>query len=69
MSESKGRLIPVDVYDREGNMLRVEFSDSTGNHVLDAQWDENDEQSSENRVAFRKWAYNHLRNQGWEILK
>jgi hypothetical protein len=66
---SKGRLIPVDVYDREGNMLRVEFSDSDGNHVMDAVWDESDEQTSENRTFFRKWAYNFLRNQGWEILK
>jgi hypothetical protein len=66
---SKGRLIPVDVYDRDGNMLRIEFSDSEGNHVMDAVWDVNDEQSSDNRVAFRKWAYNHLRNQEWEILK
>jgi hypothetical protein len=66
---SKGRLIPVDVYDREGNMLRVEFSDSEGNHVMDAVWDESDEQTSENRTFFRKWAYNFLRNQGWEILK
>ena len=69
MSDSKGRLIPVDVYDRDGNMIRVEFSDKNGDHVLDVVWDENEEQSSENRVAFRKWAYNHLRNQGWEILK
>jgi hypothetical protein len=66
---SKGRLIPVDVYDRAGNMLRIEFSDSEGNHVLDAVWDPEEAQSSENRVAFRKWAYEHLRKQDWEILK
>ncbi len=66
---SKGRLIPVDVYDRDGNMLRVEFSDSAGNHVLDAVWDPEEAQTNENRVAFRKWAYEHLRKQDWEILK
>ncbi len=66
---SKGRAIPVDVYDKDGNMLRIEFSDSTGNHVLDAVWDPEEEQTSENRVAFRQWAYDHLRKQDWEILK
>lgn len=66
---SKGKAIPVDVYDREGNMLRVEFSDGQGNHILDAVWDESDAQTSENREQFRKWSYNFLRNQGWEILK
>ena len=63
------RAIPVDVYDKEGNLLRIEFYDATGEHILDAVWDTNDEQTSENRVSFRKWAYNHLRNQDWEILK
>ncbi len=66
---SKGRAIPVDVYDKDGDMLRVEFSDASGNHIVDAVWDPTDEQNSENRAQFRKWAYNHLRNQGWEILK
>jgi hypothetical protein len=66
---SKGRLIPVDVYDNNGDMLRIEFSDNNGNHVMDALWDKTDAQTSENRVLFRKWAYNHLRNQDWEILK
>jgi hypothetical protein len=64
-----GTAIPVDVYDKDGNMLRIEFADSEGNHVMDALWDPTDEQNSENRVLFRKWAYNHLRNQDWEILK
>jgi hypothetical protein len=63
------RAIPVDVYDKEGNMIRIEFADTSGNHILDAVWDANDEQTSENRTAFRKWAYNHVRNQDWEIVK
>ena len=63
------RAIPVDVYDKEGNMLRIEFNDAAGNHVLDAVWDETEEQTSENRTKFRTWSYEHLRNQGWEILK
>ncbi len=62
------RAIPVDVYE-DGDLIRIEFADASGEHIVDAVWDESDEQTSENRVAFRKWAYNHLRNQGWEILK
>jgi hypothetical protein len=63
------RAIPVDVYDKDGNMLRIEFNDGDGEHIIDAVWDQNDEQTSENRTLFRKWAYNHIRNQGWEVLK
>jgi hypothetical protein len=63
------RAIPVDVYDKDGNMLRIEFNDGNGEHIIDAVWDQNDEQTSENRTLFRKWAYNHIRNQGWEVLK
>lgn len=63
------RAIPVDVYDKEGNMLRIEFNEGDGTHIIDAIWDPTDEQTSENRTLFRKWAYNHIRNQGWEVLK
>ena len=63
------RAIPVDVYDKNGDMIKIEFNDANGEHILDAVWDPTDEQTSENRVAFRKWAYNHVRNQEWEILK
>jgi hypothetical protein len=66
---SKGRAIPVDVYDEDGNMTKVEFNDGEGNHIIDAVWDPSDAQTSENRTFFRKWAYNFLRNEGWEILK
>lgn len=63
------RAIPVDVYDREGNMLRIEFADLNGNHIIDAVWDETDAQTSENREAFRRWAYNFVRNKDYEVLK
>jgi 3-isopropylmalate dehydratase small subunit len=63
------RAIPVDVYDKEGNMLRIEFNDMNGDHIIDAQWDPTDEQTSENREAFRKWAYNFVRNKDYEVLK
>jgi hypothetical protein len=63
------RAIPVDVYDREGNMIRIEFNDMQGNHIIDAVWDDSDAQTSENREAFRKWAYNFVRNKDYEVLK
>lgn len=63
------RAIPVDVYDKDGNMIRIEFNDMEGNHIIDAVWDPMDEQTSENREAFRKWAYNFVRNKEYEVLK
>lgn len=63
------RAIPVDVYDKEGNMLRIEFNDMQGDHIIDAVWDDSEEQTSENREAFRKWAYNFVRNKDYEVLK
>jgi len=61
--------IPVDVYDKDGNMTKIEFTDGEGDHIVDATWDERDEQTSENRVAFRKWAYDLLRSKGYEVQK
>jgi hypothetical protein len=69
MSATKGKALPVDVYDKDGNMMKIEFSTATGEHIIDAVWDETEEQTSENRVAFRDWAYKHLQKEGWEILK
>jgi hypothetical protein len=63
------RAIPVDVYDKDGNMLRIEFNDMDGQHIIDAQWDPTDEQTSENRESFRRWAYNFVRNKNYEVLK
>jgi hypothetical protein len=63
------RAIPIDIYDKEGNMIRIEFKDMQGDHIIDAVWDDSDEQTSENREAFRKWAYNFVRNKDYEVLK
>ena len=63
------RAIPVDVYDKDGNMLRIEFHDSEGEHIIDAVWDPKDEQTSKNREEFRKWAYNFIKNKDYEVLK
>lgn len=63
------RVIPVDVYDKEGNMVRIEFNDINGEHVIDAVWDPADEQTSENRVKFREWAYRFIQQKDYEVLK
>jgi hypothetical protein len=54
------KAIPIDVYDKEGNLTKIEFVDSNGDHVIDAQWDQTEEQTSENRIKFRTWAYDHV---------
>lgn len=63
------RAIPTDVYDKDGNMVRIEFYDMEGNHVVDAQWDPTDEQTNEKRVEFRKWAYKFINNINYEVVK
>jgi hypothetical protein len=66
---SKGVVIPVDLYDKDGNMIGIEFNRRSGEFVIEAGWDQRDEQNSENRIAFRKWAYHMLEQMGYEILK
>jgi hypothetical protein len=61
------KTIPVDVYDKDGNMLRIEFSDGEGEHIVDVVWDETEEQTSENRTKFRKWAYTMLEQKGYVL--
>jgi hypothetical protein len=56
VAEKKIVLIPIDVYE-DGDLVRIEFNKSDGEFVFQTVWDENDEQTSENRVLFRKWSY------------
>ena len=63
------RAIPIDVYDAEGNMTKIVAQDSNGEHILDFVWDESDEQTSENRVLFRKFVYRLLEQKGYEVDK
>jgi hypothetical protein len=64
---SKGKAIPTDVYDEEGNLLRIDFHDGLGDFILQFLWDETDEQTSPNREAFRKWAYRWMKQNDWSI--
>jgi len=67
--ENKTIVIPVDVYDKDGNMTMIEFNDREGNFVVQAEWDPMDEQTGENRVLFRKWSYRMVEQLGYKILK
>ena len=35
------KAIPTDVYDKDGNMLRIDFHDGEGEFILQAVWDDN----------------------------
>ena len=58
---------PQDILDGEGNLTGIEFYDLAGSFIIFAEWDEHDEQTQENRDAFRKWAYSILKNKGYEV--
>jgi len=61
------KVIPTDVYDKDGNLCRLDFCDSSGEFKFQAEWDPRDEQTSENRVSFRKWAYHMAKQMGYEV--
>jgi len=64
------KAIPTDIYDKDGNITAIEFNDLEGNFLVEAKWDEREEQTSENRIAFRKWAYKFIKdNLGYEVNK
>jgi hypothetical protein len=50
------KVIPTDIYDKDGNLVRIDYHDLEGGFQFEAVWDERDEQTSENRVLFRNWA-------------
>lgn len=50
----------IDIYDKDGNLVRIEAYDQTGEFVMQALWDPTDEQTHENRVKLRQWFANHL---------
>lgn len=63
------KVIPIDIYDKEGNMLRIEFHDLEGDFAFQALWDPTDEQTSEKREAFRKYAYRMAEQFKYEVDK
>jgi hypothetical protein len=50
----------IDIYDKDGNMTRIEAYDEKGDFIMQALWDPTDEQTADNRVKFREWFAKHL---------
>ena len=61
------KALPIDIYDKAGNLLRIEMFDDDGKHIFDAHWDETDEQTPKNREEFRRWAYSMARRKGYVL--
>ena len=61
------QIIPTDVYDREGNLLRIEYHNLEGDFEIQAEWNPQDEQTSENRENFRKWATTMVKRLNYEV--
>jgi hypothetical protein len=61
------RAITTDIYDKDGNLTKIEVTDGAGEFIIQSLWDPRDAQTHENRVEFRKWTYNHIRKLGYEI--
>lgn len=58
-----------DIYDRDGNLLRVEAYKPDGDFLMQFLWDPRDEQTSENRIEFRKWVSRHLKQSGHKVAE
>lgn len=67
--ENKGNAVPTDIYDKEGNMDRIEFHDGQGNFIMQSLWDKNDKQTSESRSEFRKWSYLMAERLGYKVKR
>ena len=60
---------PVDIYDKDGNLTKIEYYDSISKEfVIQAEWDDREEQISKNREEFRKWSSLMLKRLGYEVL-
>ena len=57
--------IMVDVYDKDGNMTKIEVWDGAGEHVMDVLWDDREAQTSENRISHREWARVMAKRKGY----
>jgi len=57
----------IDIYNKEGELVRIEAYEPSGEFLMQFLWDERDEQTSDNRVEFRKWVTRHLKQAGHEV--
>ena len=56
-----------DIYNKDGELVRIEVYKEDGDFLVQFLWDESEEQTSENRVEFRKWVNRHLKQSGHEV--
>jgi len=62
------KVYPVDIYDKDGNLLRIEFLDKVTNEFhIQAEWDPNDEQTHQKREEFRKWVGLMVKRLGFDV--
>jgi hypothetical protein len=59
--------VPADIYNKDGQLVKIEFTTPSGEHIIDAMWDFSEEQTSENRVKFREWAYRMIKQKDYEV--
>lgn len=57
----------LEIFDKDGNLTKIEVTLENGEHLFDVMWDPRDEQTHANRVEFRKWAYRMVGQKGHEI--
>ena len=62
------KVIPTDVYDKEGNLTRIDFFNEAGDFEIQVLWDDRDPQDSEHRIKFREWAYKMLDQNDLEVV-
>lgn len=60
------KVLCIDIYDKEGNLVRIEAHTFTGEFLMQFLWDERDPQTSEKRQEFRRWVKRHLKQSGYE---
>jgi hypothetical protein len=63
------KVVPIDIYDKDGNMVKIEFQDGSGEFAFQVLWDPTDEQTSENREEFRRYAYRMAEQLKYEVNK
>jgi len=60
--------IPAEIIEN-GDLIKIEYYDAAGSHIVDVVWDENDPQDAEHRKFFREWANKMVGQLGYEVAK